>query len=351
MTRPEAVRSRAPVQPLDKAPAVRDQQWLLTLLPAFPLLLLVLRLWYLSRQNLQTMLVLVQYVSPLGLVSTLLITLVWIPPTLLLVSRALGALLQVSAATDARGGSSWLVRASQRIPTWVVGVALLMAALTWQMRFLPMLLMLTVTIVGLGVRQRHPDRRWLVRLGCLGLPVAAALLAYAWLAPAIVASLVGHEPLTAVLLMLPPALGVLLTGPIPLPAAKPITHSVTVAAVLLAPLFIGAIFLRTPILPVTAVEVDADPHDARPAQIMIGHVITVDDRMTTLLDQQGDVQFVLNEQVISKTLCPDDDQIPASAISVHGWQVERTMLAWIAPSPRFTTPDPRCEGRPRGQPA
>src|SRR4051812_48898049 len=34
--------------------------WMLTALPAFPLVLLVLRLWYLSRQDLPTMLLLVQ---------------------------------------------------------------------------------------------------------------------------------------------------------------------------------------------------------------------------------------------------------------------------------------------------
>src|SRR2546423_1825153 len=131
MTQPEAPRTRgAAAQPVQKAPAVRDQQWLLTVLPAFPLLLLVLRLWYLSRQNLQTMLLLVQYVSPLGLVSTLLITLVWIPPVLVLVGRALGALLQVSAASEAEAGGSWLVRGSQRIPNWVVAPAVLLAALT-----------------------------------------------------------------------------------------------------------------------------------------------------------------------------------------------------------------------------
>lgn len=43
---------------------VGDRQWLLPLLPTFPIVLLVLRLWYLSRQNVQTMLLFVQYVSP-----------------------------------------------------------------------------------------------------------------------------------------------------------------------------------------------------------------------------------------------------------------------------------------------
>jgi hypothetical protein len=45
--------------------ARQTRQWVLTLLPAFPVLL-VLRLWQLSRQDMATMLLLVQYVSPLG---------------------------------------------------------------------------------------------------------------------------------------------------------------------------------------------------------------------------------------------------------------------------------------------
>ena len=64
------------------APRRRRAQlnWLLTVLPAFPLVLLVLRLWYLSRQDLPTMLLLVQYISPLGMISALFITLIWTVP-------------------------------------------------------------------------------------------------------------------------------------------------------------------------------------------------------------------------------------------------------------------------------
>ncbi|HEX8631885.1 MAG TPA: hypothetical protein VF755_27310, partial [Catenuloplanes sp.] len=80
-------------------PTVRSQQhWLFTLVPAFPLVLLVLRLWFLSRQDMPTMLLLVQYVSPLGLVSALAITVIWVVPTAILVVRFLGSLLVVSVA-------------------------------------------------------------------------------------------------------------------------------------------------------------------------------------------------------------------------------------------------------------
>ena len=89
-------------------------------------------------------------------------------------------------------------------------------------------------------------------------------------------------------------------------------------AAMLAPFVIGAIFLRAPVLPA----------------------------MTTVLDTTGTVQFVLNEQVVSKTLCQEPGDAPTSIIDVHGWLVEQTSLEWIAPARDPQPPDPRCQGRP-----
>jgi hypothetical protein len=325
---------------------VRDQQWLLTLLPAFPLILLVLRLWYLSRQNLPTMLLLLQYVSPLGLVSALLVTLMWVLPVVILVGRALGALLWVSAPSEAAALGSWLTPLSLRMPNWVVVLAILLAALTWQMRFLPTLLMVSLAILGLIVRDRDTASAPRVRLVCVALPIAAAVAAYTWLGPSIADAFAEHETVTAALLLLPPGLAVLLTGPVPARAARLATHWVAVGAALLGPFLIGAIFLNAPILPTVAMEVDPDPDDASAPQILSGHVITVDDRMTTLLDRQGTVRFVPNDQLVSKTLCPEADQAPFSVVTVHGWPVEQTSLEWLTPVLPPAKVDPRCQGRP-----
>jgi hypothetical protein len=325
---------------------VRNQQWLFTLLPAFPLILLVLRLFYLSRQNLQTMLLLVQYVSPLGLVSALMITLVWAGPVVVLVARALGALHRVSVPGETR---SWLARTSLRVPDWVVALAALLAALTWQLRFLPALLMLALAIVGLEVRDRRPDRPRLVRAVCLGVPLAAAVAGYAWLAPAIGQAWRAGEQVTAALLLLPPALTVLLTGPVPAPVARYVTHWPAVGAALLAPFVVGGIFLRAPILPTVAMEVTpAGGRADAPVTVLRGHVITVDDRMTTLLEAAGTVRFVRNDAVLSQTLCPDSDDVPTGTVAVRGWHAEQTALEWLAPAPARTPLDPRCQGRPLG---
>ena len=325
-------------------PVRAQQQWLLTLLPAFPLLLLVLRVWHLSRQNVSTMLLVVQYISPLGLISALVLALVWVVPAVLLVVRMLGALLAVSVSGDE--GRSLLARSARRMPDWVVAVAIGLAALTWQLRFLPTLLMLSVSIVGLVTRERHPANVRACRATGIALPLASAVLAYAWMAPGIVAARDAGETVTVLLLLLPPALALLLTGPVPSRSARPVTHWTALAGGLLAPLLVGAIFLRAPILPIQAVEVapDAGP-EKRPA-VVLGHLITVDDRMTTLLDRQGTVQFIPNDQVVSKTLCPEPAQVPISRVHVRGWYVERTMLEWLAPTRRTEATDPRCQGRP-----
>lgn len=321
-----------------------NQQWLLTVLPAFPLLLLLLRLWYLSRQNLQTMLLLVQNVSPLGLVSTLLITLVWTLPLVVLVGRFLGALYAVSVPGPGARASG-LVRAGLRIPSWVVGLVTMLGALTWQLRFLPLLAMMAVATLGLETRRRYPGRRRLTRTMCVWVPAAVAVVEYAWTGPAILTALGSGELGTAALLLVPPALAMLLTGPVPRRAAGQVTRWVAVVAVLAAPLVVGANFLKAPILPAVALETTNTAQPAAP-RVTLGYVIAVNDRMTIVLDRQSRVHFFVNDDVVSETICPDDGQIPVVPVDVDGWQVEQPMLAWLAPARRDTSEDPRCQGRP-----
>lgn len=313
---------------------VGDRQWLLPLLPAFPIVLLVLRLWYLSRQNVQTMLLFVQYVSPLGLLSTLVIALLWVFPATLLLTRVLGALLELSDPVAA--ATSRLAAAARRIPDWVVVVALVIGALTWQLRFLPALVMVALSILGLVVRQRGAGPGAAAATGVV-LPFAAAVLQYTFLGPAIVEALRQREPVTFVLLALPPLVTPLLTGPVPAWAARAVTHWPAVVAAFAAPFLVGVVFLRAPILPTVAVDTDDG--------VLVGSVITVDDRMTTLLDTGGTVRFVLNEQIQAKVLCDAGDRPPGSRVDAHGWSVEQTALTWIAPTRRPAPVDPRCEGR------
>jgi hypothetical protein len=316
--------------------------WLLTVLPAFPLVLLVLRLWYLSRQDLPTMLLLVQYISPLGMISALFITLIWTIPAVILVLRVLGGILLVSAPSEA--GRSLLAVTALRMPDWVVLLAVVLAGFTWQLRLLPVLLMLTVSILGLTAVQRFRAERWLTVWVTLGVPILVGLLVLIFVWPGIRAALAAGEISTALLLAVPPLLGPLLTGPVPERTARLATHWPAVGAALIAPFVIGVVFLRAPVLPNSAVEVAAGN---APVRVLRGQLINVDDTSTTVLQRGGQVIIVPNEQVRSKTLCPSPVRPPDSVVMIRGWPVQESALEWVAPTLRVTDVDPRCLGRPR----
>jgi hypothetical protein len=318
--------------------------WVLTALPAFPLVLLVLRLWYLSRQDLPTMLLLVQYISPLGMISALIITLIWTVPAVVLVVRALGGLLLVSSPDQEDAARrSLLALTALRMPDWVVVVAVALAGFTWQLRLLPTLLMLVAVILGLTAVQRYPGQRRMLAVTTIVVPVVLGLVVLVWVWPGVRMALAAGETGTAVLLFVPSLLGWLLTGPLPPRAARLATHWPAVAAMLVAPFVIGVVFLRAPVLPNSAVEV-ADGKN--PIQVVRGQLITVDDTATTVLQRGGDVVFIPNAQVHSKTLCPEPIRTQNSRITVRGWAVDESALEWVAPTRQVTDVDPRCLGRP-----
>ncbi|RSM60297.1 hypothetical protein DMB66_24570 [Actinoplanes sp. ATCC 53533] len=337
------------VTPIARPPRrVRRSQlnWLLTALPAFPLVLLVLRLWYLSRQDLPTMLLLVQYISPLGMISALIITLIWTVPAVVLVLRALGGLLLVSTPDQEDAARrSLLALTALRMPDWVVAVAVALAGFTWQLRLLPTLFMLVAVILALTAVQRHPGERRMLVVATLVVPVVLGLIVLLWAWPGIRMSLAAGEYGTAALLIAPSLLGWLLTGPLPPRAARLATHWPAVAAVIVAPFVIGVVFLRAPVLPNSAVEV-GDPAPAATVEVIRGQLITVDDTATTILQRGGEVRFIANDQVRSKTLCPEPIRTQHSRITVRGWAIDQSALEWVAPTRRVTDVDPRCLGRP-----
>ncbi|GAA4589994.1 ABC-type amino acid transport system permease subunit [Actinoplanes octamycinicus] len=326
------------------APRRRRAQlnWLLTVLPAFPLMLLVLRLWYLSRQDLPTMLLLVQYINPLGMISALFITLTWAVPAVILALRVLGGILLVSKPGDA--GRSMVAVAALRMPDWVVLIAVLIAGFTWQLRMLPTLEMLVVAVLGLTAVQRLRARRPVMLWITIGVPVLVGLLTWIFVWPGVVTAVREGEYGTALLLAVPPLLGPLLTGPVPARWARLVTHWPAIGAAMTLPIVVGVVFLRAPVLPSSAVEVG--PKDGPVREVVRGQLIAVDDTATTMLDSLGDVTFIPNDEVRSKTLCPEPVRPPESAVDVRGWPIETSALEWIAPTRKVTEIDPRCLGRP-----
>ncbi|MGW0071800.1 hypothetical protein ACWDUI_30565 [Streptosporangium sandarakinum] len=323
----------------------RNQEWLLALLPAFPLVLLIMRLWYASRQDTQTLLLLVQNISPLGLLTAVLLTTVWILPVLVLCGRMLGALYWISTRDwSGANRSSWLLNATERLPGWVVVLAVVVGLVSWELRFLPTLEMLALATAGLTVRDRFPGRERLRVVVCYALPVAAAVLVYAALWPAIGQAIAARDTTTSVLLILPPGIAGLLTGPVPRVLARLLTHGLAVVVAVFTPFLVGVVVMKAPILPLTAFQMKADKGQDAP-RVLVGYLVASDDQMVTVLGADGTVSFVRGDRLESKVLCPDPDQAPRTWVNLHGWYVEKSMLSWLAPAPPERPADPRCQGR------
>ncbi|MEU4622246.1 hypothetical protein AB0G04_20055 [Actinoplanes sp. NPDC023801] len=317
-----------------------ELNWLLAVLPGFPLLLLVLRLWYLSRQDLPTMLLLVQYINPLGMIGALFITLSWTVPAAILLVRVLGGISLVSS--PGQTATSFLAVAAFRMPGWVVVIAVGIAAFTWQLRMLPLLMMLVVAILGLTAVQGEPGEPWLMRWITIGVPVLVAILVWIFVWPGVVAAIRAGDVVTAALLALPPLFGPVLTGSVPERWARIATHWPAVAVAFAMPFMVGVAFLRAPVLPDSAIEVATEGEAVR---VVRGQLIAVDDTSTTMVEATGAVTFIPNGEVKSKTLCPQAAGNPDSGLTVRGWPVEAPALEWIAPTRTVTEIDPRCLGR------
>jgi hypothetical protein len=314
--------------------APRNQEWFLALLPVFPLALLVMRLWYASKQDTQTLLLLVQTISPLGLLSAVLLATVWVLPVIILGGRLLGTLYWIST-----GRSSWLVRAAERLPDWVVVLAVVVGVFAWQLRFLPTLAMLALAVAGLTVRDRFPGHEELRTTFCYALPLIAAVLSYMLLWPAIATAFAMRDVASAILLVLPPGLAVLLTGPVPPAPARALTHGIATAMAALMPFLAGVVVMRAPILPLIALQVTENDlqvtaDEKKPSRVVVGYLVASDDQMSTVLDREGNVSFFQNNQLQSKVLCPDPGEVFRTSVNLHGWYVEQSVISWLAPALR-----------------
>ncbi|WP_285472926.1 hypothetical protein [Actinoplanes sp. NBRC 101535] len=307
-----------------------DRQWLLATLPALPILLLALRLWFLSQRDGPTMLLLLQYVSPLGLFTSLLGAVFWALPATLLIGRLLGLLLLASARPGEPPRMSAPLRLATRAPGWLVATAVLLAALTWQLRFLPILAMTALLGFALQERGRRPVLATILPLAC-----AAALTVV--FGPVAVRAW-NTDPmlecrLTAVLLLLPPLVTPVLAGPVAAAFAGRVVRYLSATLMVLLPVFVAAVFIRVPVLPTIAVQILGP----EPATVH-GSVLDIDEQGMVLLDVQGRVRFISNDEVGARTLCPDSSHVVTTNLALDVWPVEYTALEQLLP--RALTSDP-----------
>ncbi len=77
-----------------------------------------------------------------------------------------------------------------------------------------------------------------------------------------------------------------------------------------------------------------------------GRLITVDDSMITLMDVDGRVRFIPSAAVRSRTLCPEAEQVPSSAVYVQ--MVRRGHRAGVdGPEAGTHRTGPEVSGAPR----
>lgn len=319
-----------------------ERAWLLTLLPSFPIVLLVLRVWFLARQDVETMALLLQSASPLGLVSALLVSLVWAGPALLLGIRVCYLLHQVSTGS----GRSWLSRIGARNPAWTSVPAFGLALLSWQMRFLPLLLLTAAVILRLerAIRPGPAGATGLPRRLTILQPTVLAVLAVLagwWLAPTIWVATTTGELVTGALLLVPLLLVPLLPGTLPVGFATRVLPAAAAMLLLVLPVFVGQRYLRAPVLPHVALQRAVDGGGTRLEEVSL---VSLDDTYTTVLDESG-VRFVPTKEINTIELCSAVPTPPTSKLVAHGWGVERSVLAWMAPTRSKLPVAPRCLGQ------
>ncbi|TWJ23968.1 hypothetical protein [Micromonospora endolithica] len=331
----------AALPPISARPFDREAFW--TVAVGLPALVSVLRLWA-EAGDLETTLLLVANVGPVNLLASLVVTATW------LVSAALVAVFTVGAVTrrGRRTGTATLTwgslfaQLSWAAPRWLRIMAFALAALTWQLLYLPLLLLAACAAFGL-----HPTRPrrtgWLL--------AAAAYLAV--FGPVAVSATIQGYAVPALLVLAPPVLVALgATRPIPAGLARPFSSVAQVTALALVVLAAAPVF-TAPVLPRGVVTVTGEGDE--PPQPVRGHVVEVNDTTTAVLRSSGGVEFIPNRRVGDRVLCPDEGRAARYRLFVFGLHIEDSVLSGAGrlrrPSPVL---DPRCRPtvpeRPMGVP-
>lgn len=322
MTTPE------PGPPVRKSDPWRAGQGFWTVAVGVPAIFSVMRLWIEAGGELQTTLLLVANVGPINLLAALFTTATRLVTTGLVTVFALGAVLAVSTAGAPRRPplfARWYAMA----PPWFLAAVFGIALATWQIIYLPMLVVGAVAVFQRDLAALDwPRWRWAVTVG-------VALAGYAWLiAPTVQDAWRTGAVFAAALMVLPPLLALAVTGPLPGWLVSP-------AAALLQPgiaivLVIAAVpVVMTPVLPTTVTTVSTGagvPEEVR------GHVISTDDVATVILQERGGVRYIDNDDIAARVLCPTAEELVHSQLRVRDVHVEDSLLGALGRRVRPYTP-------------
>ncbi|SCL25136.1 ABC-type amino acid transport substrate-binding protein [Micromonospora pallida] len=358
-SRPPATDPDGPVDTAPTGAAASPGPW--TLLLGVPVAVSALYLWIQSGGDRQITLMLAESVNPINFLAAVSLSVVWIFPAVPALVFTVGAVLLRSAATDAgrrRLSTRYTVaRWTARVPGWVVGSSVAVAAISTPIVFLP--------AWGLVLFAIGPHTRAASRTG----PRVAAALALACVALVVAGSAAGHGEEVLAVTAAWPAVMAFAGVHVPLRRAA-VVPFVRAAAVLAAVLVVGVLYnvVTTPILPSTVIEVarpvpaadtpvadrtpsapdpDAPAPATGPVRQLRGYVVSVDEESTTVLSDTGGVEIVPNDHVLSRTSCPSFTDLPGDSATLLGLPLRESMLRSLARRQRPATfEDPRCRMRP-----
>ncbi|HZN17090.1 MAG TPA: hypothetical protein VFB84_02715 [Micromonosporaceae bacterium] len=317
----------------------RGSQAFWTVVVALPAAFSLLRLWVEAGGQVQTTLLLVANVSAVNLLAAMFITGTRLVTMGLVAVFAMGGILSLSAdAAEAAGDPSrrrpLFARWVEAAPLWLLTTTFVLAAATWQILYLPLLVPAFVaTFQATSAYQAlHAAQRLLA--------ATVVLLAYAWVVwPTLGDAWQQHEYFALLMLALPPLLALMISEPVPTQLARLI--ATTAQPAVLALLVWAALpVLTTPVLPLTvttATSADGTPEFIR------GHVIGSDDTMTSILQERGGVRYLLNTRITARVLCPLPEELPVYRLRIRDFHVEDSLLEAVGRRVRpVTVTDAAC---------
>ncbi|MEO3776291.1 hypothetical protein ABGB16_05435 [Micromonospora sp. B11E3] len=295
----------------------RASQSFWTAVVGVPAVFSVLRLGVEAGGELQTTLLLVANVGPVNLLAGFLTTAARLLSTGLVAVFALGAVLGVSVDRLPGHRRPLFARWADVTPAWFVVASFLLALVTWQLLYLPLLLPAFVAAFQLRPERLHE------LMPARVLIVAALLGGYLFLLmPTLLDAWHQREYLVLALLLAPPVLAPAIAGPLPGAVIRPLA-SITEAAVLAMLVWAALPVITTPVLPLTVTTVETAPGAIEEVR---GHVVVVDDVNLVLLQERGGVRYVPIDQVKGQVLCPSEEELPRHRLRVHDFHVEDSLL-------------------------
>lgn len=314
-------------------PFDRESFW--TIVVALPALVSILRLWAEAGGDLETTLLLVSNVGPVNLIAGLVVTATWLVSAALVTIFAVGSLTRnaLRAGVERLTWSALFAQLASAAPRWLRPIAFVLAALTWQLLYLPWLILAACAAFGW-----HPagPRRRIVLWALAGVAYLTVV------GPVVVAAIARGDVVPVAHLLMPPLLIALgATLPIPAGLVRPFAAAAQAATVLLV-LAAAAPVLATPVLPLSVLTT-VKAGDDQPPQPIRGHIVEVTDTTTAILRVRGGVEFIDNDQIAGRALCPDEDEAPRYRLWIFGMHVENSILQGVGRLRRPVVPiDPRC---------